>query len=247
MSEVFWASFLAGSATLLGAIPLLFLRRVPHMAQDAFLGFAAGVMIAASFTLLGEGMEIGGSFLIVIAGLLVGAIFVAVLGAILPDNIFARFLKIPQSGKGELKLAWLTFTAVMLHNIPEGLVVGVGYGSGDEALGLLMAVTIGIQNAPEGLVIAAPLKQKGVPVSRILLLVAIAGLIEPVAALFGFWAVDVVAGLLPFALGFAGGAMLYVTSKELIPESHGHGFVQTATFALLFGVITMLSMEAILF
>ncbi|QGG48630.1 ZIP family metal transporter [Heliorestis convoluta] len=247
MSEVFLASLLAGSATLLGAIPLLFLRRIPHRAQDIFLGFAAGVMIAASFTLLGEGMEIGGSFLLVIGGLLMGAIFVAVLGAYLPDDLFGRFLKLPQSGKGELTLAWLTFTAITLHNIPEGLVVGVGYGSGDEALGLLMAVTIGIQNAPEGLVIAAPLRQKGVPISRILLLVAFAGLVEPIAALFGFWAVDVVSGLLPLALGFAGGAMLYVTSKELIPESHGHGYVQTATFALLFGVITMLSLEALLF
>lgn len=247
MEEAFLASLLAGLATVLGALPLLFFRRIPHLFQDILLGFAAGVMVAASFQLINSGLHVNSSLWQITIGIVLGAGFVAVLSALLPEDLLSKLITEPNdSKKGSLRLAWLTFSAIALHNVPEGLVVGVGFGGGNEHMGTLLALTIGIQNAPEGLVVAAPLREQGVPYGKILALVTLSGLVEPVAAILGFWLVDLVSTIIPFALGVAAGAMLYVTSKELIPESHGHGYEQWATFAFISGVLTMLGLDRLI-
>ena len=133
--------------------------------------------------------------------------------------------------------------AITLHNIPEGLAVGVGYGADEVGIGLVIAVAIAAQNAPEGLVVAAPLREKGIKPWKVIAIATATGLVEPLGALFGFLVVSIASGLLPFALAFAAGAMLFVVSSELMPETHGHGYERTATFSFVGGFLLMLLLD----
>ncbi|ABZ84115.1 divalent heavy-metal cation transporter [Heliomicrobium modesticaldum Ice1] len=225
MSEVLLPALAAAMMTVLGAVPFFFIT-VTHRLRDILLGLAAGMMVTAAFALLQQTPD----FWLVAPGMVIGAGLLFVL---------LRFL--PEGGR----LAWLTFAAIALHNVPEGLVVGVGYADGDK-LGLLMALTIGLQNVPEGLVIVAPLLEQGVNRWKALSFVFAAAMVEPLFALSGYVLVEQVQGLLPVALGFAAGAMLYVTFRELIPDTHGHGFEEQATFAFLTGVIVMMGLATAL-
>lgn len=247
------ASLGAGLMTGAGALPVLFGRAVGRGARDTLLGFAAGVMIAASFfSLLLPGIEnaterYGSEFaasLIAGAALALGAGAVAALNAWIPHEHFVSGREGVLSDS--LGRIWLFVLAITIHNFPEGLAVGVGFGGGNVANGMALAVGIGLQNAPEGLAVALALRGQGYP-ARYAFFVALAtGLVEPVGGLVGVLAVTVSEWLLPWGLSFAAGAMLYVISHEIIPETHRHGHQNRATTGLIAGLILMMVLDVTL-
>lgn len=238
----FLASLLAGLATGVGALPILFLKRVSERLMDTLLGFAAGVMLSATaFSLIVPAIRIGGVWRTVI-GVVIGAVFIE-----LADKFLPHFH--PQPGIGaegptsSLRKVWLFAIAITIHNLPEGLSVGVGFGSGDIAAGVILAVAIGLQNMPEGLAVAMPLVREGYSRRRALGYAILTGLVEPPMGLLGVTAVVLMQPILPYALAFAAGAMLYVISDEIIPETHRRGYEREATFGLISGFCVMLVLD----
>lgn len=236
----FLASGLAGLATGVGALPVLVGVKVGERALDGLLGFAAGVMLAATaFSLLVPSMELGGVGPAVV-GLLLGACFVWLADRLIPHLH-------PDSGleglPSHLRRVWLLILAITIHNMPEGLSVGVNFGGGRIAEGTTVALAIGIQNMPEGLAVALPLLREGYSRWRALLLATFTGLAEPPMGFLGAATVALMMPLLPWALAFAAGAMLYVVSGELIPESHARGHQKEATFGAVFGFAIMMFLD----
>ena len=140
----------------------------------------------------------------------------------------------------------LFVTAIAIHNLPEGIAAGVGFGSGDTSQALIIAGGIALQNIPEGMVIIAPMLAAGVSPGKTFVCALFTGLIEVIGTLLGYWAVSIASAILPFALAFAGGTMLYVISDEMIPETHAHGSERGATYALLAGFCLMLIFDVLL-
>ncbi len=236
---------------MLGALVILVWRRPSERSLDGALGFAAGVMLAASFTsLILPGIQIGG-ILPVMVGIVLGAflldradvwvphVHVLITGRVRDDEA--------QDAAGEdrrIASVILFIVAITLHNMPEGLAVGVGFGSENlgEALPLMMA--IGIQNVPEGLAVSVAALNAGLGSLFYAAITGIrAGLVEIPLAVFGAWAVQVAEPLLPYAMGFAAGAMIYVISDEIIPETHTKGHERIATLGTMLGVIVMLYLD----
>ena len=244
MTEALLASFIASCFTGLGAIPVLLTKQISHKLYDTLLGFSAGVMIAAAcFNLIGPSIPMG-SIGQTAAGIAAATFFLFLLEKSIPHlhSKFPRFSNNPMSIK--LKSGILMAVAVTLHNFPEGLSVGVGYLSSPK-LGLVLAAAIALQNMPEGLVVAAPLRQAGVSRLKCLGLATLSGITEPIAAFFGIMLFGLSKSVLPFGLAFAGGAMLYVTFDEIIPECHSHGNEIAATFAAIAGFIALLLLNAV--
>lgn len=246
----FLASFLAGSMTALGALPVLFGRRVSVRLNDILLAFAAGVMLAASFfSLIIPGLEYAGELYggkVAAAGVAVvsvgaGVAFIAFLNEAIPHQHFVQGRQGPKSA--DLPRIWLFVLAITIHNLPEGLAVGVGYGGGDLAAGTSLAIGIGLQNAPEGLAVAVALLAVGYERRFAFWVASFTGLVEPAAGLLGAYAVSLSQSFLPWALNFAAGAMLYVISHEIIPETHRHGYENEATAALTVGLLLMLYLD----
>lgn len=246
------ASLAAGVATGVGALPILFVRTLTARTDAALMGFSAGVMLAASFfsLLLPAITELSAAHgdlpgaMRACGGLVVGAVVLSALNRFTPHE---HFLKGPKgSDPRSLQRMWLFVVAITLHNVPEGLAVGVGVGSGEAGVGLPVAVGIALQNMPEGLVVAISLLREGY-IRRTALLVALAtGLVEPVSSVFGFAAVTVAAGLLPYGLAFAAGAMIYVISDEIIPESHRGDASEVATWGTIVGFVVMTVLDTAL-
>ncbi|MEM3797888.1 MAG: ZIP family metal transporter [Candidatus Bathyarchaeia archaeon] len=245
-SEVIWfgsaASMLAGLATGAGALPVLFVRNFSDRLLDVMLGFSAGVMLAATF------------FSLLIPAISIGGIWVAVLGIVLgtvalhlADRLVPHFHPtLGEEGRpSKLSRFWLFTLAVTIHNFPEGLAVGVSFGTGDIAAGLVVAVAIGLQNMPEGLAVALPMLREGYSRRKSLGYSTLTGLIEPIGGLLGVALVSVFHQFLPLALAFAAGAMLFVVSDEIIPESHRKGFERQATFGLVVGFIVMMLLDSL--
>ena len=243
-------SLAAGLMTTVGAIPVL-LGKVPGpRVRDTALGFAAGVMLAASFfslivpsldvseRLYGDGAIPAG---IAVGGILLGVLAVAFLNRVLPHEHFVQGREGPEAAS--LRKVWLFIIAITIHNFPEGLAVGVGFGGGDVANGTALATGIGLQNAPEGLAVAVALMGEGYTKLRAFTIAALTGLIEPVGGLIGAAAVSVSEPILPWGLTFAAGAMLYVISHEIIPETHRRGFQNEATAGLTLGLCLMLFLD----
>jgi ZIP family zinc transporter len=237
--------------TAVGALPALYGRTPSVRRRDLLLGFAAGVMLTASFFSLiipslevAERMHGAGPLpaLIACAGVLLGMAAVATLNAVMPHEHFLSGREGPEAV--ELRRIWLFIIAITIHNIPEGLSVGVGFGSGEESSGWPLALGIGIQNAPEGLAVAVALTGEGYDRRRAVLIAGLTGLVEPVGGLLGAAAVTVAQPLLPWALAFAAGAMLYIISHEIIPETHRRGFQNEATSGLAIGLVVMLFLDA---
>lgn len=235
-------SLMAGLATGLGSVPVMIFKDIPHKVYDALLGFAAGIMLsAAAFSLIQPGLENGPVWLVLI-GIGVAAVFVYMAELLIP-HLHPHF---SQEMPGfSMSKALLMALAVTIHNFPEGLAVGVGYASGADKLGVVLALAIAAQNVPEGLAVAAPLRKAGLSRGRSMLMAALSGLPEPIAALFGILALSVSKAILPFALGFAGGAMIYVVSDEVIPECHSHGNEREATFGVIIGFLAMIIIQSI--
>jgi len=249
----FVASLLAGGLTAVGALPVLIGRRVSHRLNDVLLGFAAGVMLAASFfSLIVPGIEHAEAMydsatvaaLIAGTGVAIGVAAIAVLNEVLPHEHFVSGKQGPKSE--DVARIWLFVLAITIHNLPEGLAVGVGFGGGDIAKGTTLAIGIGLQNAPEGLAVALALTTIGYGRLRAFAVAAVTGMVEPVAGLMGAVAVSLSEFILPWALTFAAGAMIYVISHEIIPETHRHGNENAATAGLTVGLVAMMILDVAL-
>ncbi|WZL71814.1 ZIP family metal transporter [Clostridiaceae bacterium 35-E11] len=236
------ASILAGMCTGFGALPLIFLKKITKTFEDILLGFAAGIMIfAASFSLVLPALNTDGIEQVVF-GMLTGAIVLAMIEKIIPNINMGQVRNTDFQDKEFVKTVMM-IAAIAIHNIPEGFAIGIGYASGSKDTGLILALAIGIQNAPEGLIVSAPLLEKGYSKTKAILFAFLAGIGEPIAATLGIVAGSFCKTLMPFALSFAAGAMYYVVSHELIPESHCHGNQMKATFGVIGGFIIMLLLE----
>ncbi len=240
------ASLLAGLATAVGALPAIFFRNVGKATQNILLGFGAGVMLAAtSFSLIipaldhaGDGV---GAALKVAAGIAFGGFFLWLADRILPHEHFTNG---PEgSDSKRLRRIWLFVIAIVIHNFPEGLAVGVGFGAGSFSDGLSLAIGIGLQNMPEGLVVALALLGEKYGLGKALGVALLSGLVEPIGGAFGAGLVSVFGQVLPLALAFAAGAMLYVVSDEIIPEIHSEQKTAGATWGLVIGFIIMMILD----
>ncbi|MDO9104531.1 MAG: ZIP family metal transporter [Methylovulum sp.] len=246
----FVASILAGLATGVGALPALFFKKISNNLFNSMLGAAAGVMLAATaFSLLVPGIAYGNliwpgnGIYIVAIGMLVGALFLHYADSQLPH---IHFDSTSDQQLNSLKKVWLFIIAITIHNFPEGMSVGVSFGTGDMKNGLVLAIAIALQNIPEGLAVALPLVGLGYNKWKAVGIAAVTGLVEPVGGLLGITMVTVFQPILPVAMGFAAGAMLFVISEEIIPETHANGRSRYATFALMVGFIIMMVLDNML-
>jgi ZIP family zinc transporter len=249
------ASTAAGLATGVGALPGLVMKDLSQKALNTMLGFAAGVMLAAtSFSLIVPGIAYGETIygtgywavLVMVSGILFGAVFLDRLDKWIPHEHFFKGHEGPSSS---LRKTWLFVLAITLHNFPEGLAVGVGFGGGTEeavAHGTTLAIGIGLQNMPEGLAVLLPLVREGYGRGRALWIAAATGLVEPIAGVLGASLVGLFAPVLPFGMAFAAGAMLFVISDEIIPETHRQGAERLATFGVMVGFVVMMAMDVLL-
>lgn len=246
----FLASILAGLATGAGALPAILFKTISNKLFNSLLGAAAGVMLAATaFSLLVPGMEYGDIYWpgkglwVVSIGMLVGAVFLHYADQQLPH---IHFEYESEEHLSSLQKVWLFVVAITLHNFPEGMSVGVSFGSGDYKNGTILAIAIALQNIPEGLAVALPLLGLGYSKWKAVGIATVTGLVEPVGGLLGVTAVTVFSPLLPVAMGFAAGAMLFVISEEIIPETHANGRSRLATFSLMIGFIIMMTLDNLL-
>ena len=244
---------MAALATALGTLPVLLSHQFSQRSFDTMLGFGAGVMLAASsFSLiipalasakaLGAGPWGAGS--LVGGGILAGALFLMVINRVVPHEHFIKGMEGPRALA--MKRVWLFVLAISLHNLPEGLAIGVAYAGTDPVAALALATGISIQDVPEGMVVALALRSVGYSRLTSAGLGMLSGLVEPVAAVFGVAVISVSASFLPWGLAAAAGAMLYVISHEIIPESHRQGHESFATGGLLAGFVIMMLLDTAL-
>ena len=238
-----------GGATIFGAAIGFACKKLSHRFSDIVLSFAAGVMLAAAVLgLVLPSLEYGGKYglIITVAGIFAGAICLNLIDKVVPHLHKMAGVEDEAHHNANLSKVLLFVTAIAIHNLPEGIAAGVGFGSGNDSQALLIAGGIALQNIPEGMVIIGPMLAAGVKPRKTLLLAALTGLIEVVGTFIGYFAVTLASAILPFALAFAGGTMLYVISDEMIPETHAHGAQRGATYALLVGFCVMLISDVLL-
>lgn len=238
-----------GSATIIGSVIGFALKKISHKFSDIVLSFAAGIMLAAAILgLILPAVEYGGKFglLITVAGIFAGALSLNLIDKLVPHLHKLVGSDTESHNNANLSKVLLFVTAIAIHNLPEGIAAGVGFGSGDTSQALLIAGGIALQNIPEGMVIIGPMLAAGVSPKKTFLCAMATGLVEVVGTLLGYFAVSIASAILPFALAFAGGTMLYVISDEMIPETHAHGSERGATYALLVGFCVMLISDVLL-
>ena len=256
MTAVWLTALGVGGATVIGALLGFLVKKPSRKWNDIILSFAAGVMLAAAVIgLVLPSLDYGGAFAIpiTVAGLFAGAICLNLIDRLVPHlHRIAGIDKEAHPDKtAQLNKVLLFVIAIAIHNLPEGIAAGVGFGvdDGDISHALVIAGGIALQNIPEGMVIIGPMLAAGVTPKRTFLCALATGLVEVVGTLIGFFAVSIAAFstlVLPFALAFAGGTMLYVISDEMIPETHAHGSERGATYALLVGFCLMLAVDVLL-
>lgn len=237
-----------GGATVIGAVLGFLFKKISHAFSDIVLSFAAGVMLAAAVVgLILPSLEYGGRvpMLVTVIGIFCGALCLNLLDRLVPH--LHRLAGVDQEAHPaqteQLNKVLLFVMAIAIHNLPEGIAAGVGFGTGDTGEALTIAAGIALQNIPEGMVIIAPMLAAGMSRGRTFAAALATGLIEVVGTLLGYFAVSLSTAVLPFALAFAGGTMLYVISDEMIPETHAHGCERGATYSLLAGFCLMLAMS----
>jgi zinc transporter, ZIP family len=237
MSEVIIGSVLSALSTGLGALIILFMHgSITHRWRDILLAFTAGIMMAASMMgLIPEALAAGG-FLPLAAGVFLGVLSLT----LLEKNIPHIDLQHSKKGLEFDEKAMLIIAAITLHNIPEGLSVGVSYASSTEDTGNLIAFAIGLQNAPEGFLVALFLVNQKIHKFKAFIIATLTGAIEIVTGFLGFYLTSFISTLVPYGLAFAAGAMLFIIYKELIPESHGDGNERTATYSFIIGLLFMI-------
>ena len=236
-----------GGATIIGVLIGFCFQKVPHKFNDAILGFAAGIMLAAAVIgLIIPSLE-DGNVWITSTGIVAGAVFLNLADKITPHLHHITGIDADEEPHSEkqnrLNKVMLFVMAIAIHNLPEGIAAGVGFGGEDISNAFTVAVGIALQNIPEGMVIVSPLIMSEISKIRVLLIASFTGIVEILGVIVGFSAVSVASAILPFALAFAGGTMIYVVSDEMIPETHHSGNERMSTYALIFGFITMLIMD----
>lgn len=230
--------------TAIGTLPVLFFTSAPRRLMDAVMGAAAGIMTAAAcWSLLVPAIDAGGGPAAVV-GLVAGGGFIYLVDQLLP-HLHPEF---PDEARAEgLASSWrraiLLMAAITLHNFPEGLAVGVAYGGGDAGAATALAIGIGLQNIPEGLAIAMPLRREGMRPGRAFWYGQLSAAVEPIAGVLGALLVLAMRPLLPYAMAFAAGAMLYVVVEELIPETVRSGTTDVATLGYLGGFAVMMALD----
>lgn len=250
MTMVLLTAIGVGGATIIGAIVGFVFKKISHKFSDIVLSFAAGIMLAAAVLgLVLPSLEYGGKYgiIITVAGVFAGAMCLNLIDKLVPHlhKMIGADIE-HHEGNTDLNKVLLFVTAIAIHNLPEGIAAGVGFGSGDTSQALIIAGGIALQNIPEGMVIIGPMLAAGVTPKKTFLCALGTGLVEVVGTLIGYFAVSIASVILPFALAFAGGTMLYVISDEMIPETHAHGNERGATYALLVGFCIMLITDVLL-
>ena len=254
MGMVILTALGVGGATIIGAGLGVIFKNISHKFSDIVLSFAAGVMLAAAvlglivpavdYGIADKGTAYG--IAVTVAGVFAGALCLNLIDKVVPHLHKMMGADTEAHPNANLNKVLLFVTAIAIHNLPEGIAAGVGFGSGDTSQALLIAGGIALQNIPEGMVIIGPMLAAGVSPKKTFLCALATGLVEVVGTLLGYLAVSVASAILPFALAFAGGTMLYVISDEMIPETHAHGSEQGATYALLVGFCLMLVSDVLL-
>ena len=248
--EMIWITALGvGGATIFGSLLGFAFKGISHKFSDLVLSFAAGVMLAAAVLgLILPSVEYGGKWGLIttVAGIFAGALCLNVVDKVVPHLHRLMGEEIEAHHNANLSKVLLFVTAIAIHNLPEGIAAGVSFGSGDMSQAILIAGGIALQNIPEGLVIIGPMLAAGVKPGKTFVCAAITGLVEVAGTLIGYLAVQLASAILPFALAFAGGTMLYVISDEMIPETHAHGGERGATYTLLAGFCLMLVSDVLL-
>ena len=238
-----------GGATIIGSLLGFAFKKISHRFSDIVLSFAAGVMLAAAVLgLVLPSIEYGGKLGLVyaVAGIFAGALCLNLIDKLVPHLHKLVGPEDESHNNANLSRVLLFVMAIAIHNLPEGIAAGVGFGSGNTSQALVIAGGIALQNIPEGLVIIGPMLASGVSTKKTLVCALLTGLVEVVGTLIGYFAVSISTAILPFALAFAGGTMLYVISDEMIPETHAHGSQRGATYALLVGFCVMLVTDVLL-
>ena len=250
MEMVLLTALGVGGATVIGSAIGFAFKKLSHRFSDIVLGFAAGVMLAAAVLgLILPSLDYGGKYglIVTIAGIFAGAVCLNLIDRLVPHlhKMVGKDIE-EHSSNANLSKVLLFVTAIAIHNLPEGIAAGVSFGSGNTAEAMVIAGGIALQNIPEGMVIIAPMLAAGISPGRTFVCAFVTGLIEVIGTLLGYFAVTVASAVLPFALAFAGGTMLYVISDEMIPETHAHGSERGATYALLIGFCVMLISDVLL-
>ena len=249
MKMVILTALGVGGATILGAVIGFIFKKVSHKFSDIVLSFAAGVMLAAAVLgLILPSLEHGGdySLLITVAGVFAGAVCLNLMDKLIPHMHRMAGVEDEQHPDAKLSKVLLFVTAIAIHNLPEGVAAGVSFGSDDTTQALMIAGGIALQNIPEAMVIIVPLLAIGVSIRRTLLISGGIGLISMVSTVAGVGLVSVMQNMLPLILSLAGGAMLYVISDEMIPETHAHGYEKQATFSLIAGFMLIVVLQQLL-
>ena len=241
-----------GGATVIGALLGFIFKNPSHKFNDIILSFAAGVMLAAavigliipSFEYTGEPYGI----LITLGGMFAGAVCLNLIDRLVPHlhKMTGTDIENHPDKTARLDKVLLFVIAIAIHNLPEGIAAGVSFGSGNLTEAIAVAGGIALQNIPEGMVIIAPMIAAGVSRGRTFVIALLTGIVEVVGTFIGYFAVSISSAILPFALAFAGGTMLYVISDEMIPETHSHGNERGATYSLLVGFAVMLCFDFLL-
>ena len=249
MEMVLLTALGVGGATIFGSLIGFVFKNISHKFSDIVLAFAAGVMLSAAVLgLIIPSIDYGGEYglLITTTGIFTGAICLNLIDKAVPHLHKLVGSDIEPHNNANLSKVLLFVTAIAIHNLPEGIAAGVGFGSGNTTEALIIAGGIALQNIPEGMVIIGPLLASGVTPRKTFICAMITGLVEVIGTLLGYFAVSIASTILPFALAFAGGTMLYVISDEMIPETHAHGSERGATYALLVGFCVMLVCDVLL-
>ncbi len=257
--QALFATLFTWGVTALGAAGVFLSRQINRRVLDTMLGFAAGVMIAASFwSLLAPAIDMADgsgvpNWLPAVAGFLLGGAFLYLVDQTLPHLNIGAPAKDVEGVKTSWQRSVLLTLAITLHNFPEGLAVGVAFGAAASGMGeagiagaVALAIGIGLQNFPEGLAVSAPLRREGLSRRRSFLLGQASGMVEPVAGVLGAAAVIFISPILPYALAFAAGAMIYVCVEELIPEAQRGENSDLATLGLMIGFAVMMLLDVAL-
>lgn len=248
MEMVLLTALGVGGATVIGAVLGFIFKKVSHRFSDIVLSFAAGVMLAAAVIgLILPSLEHGGVYglPITLVGIFCGALCLNLMDRLVPHlhRLSGVDRESHPDGADKLNKVLLFVMAIAIHNLPEGIAAGVGFGTGNSGEAIAIAAGIALQNIPEGMVIIGPMLAAGMRPGRTFFAALMTGLVEVLGTLLGYFAVSLSSAILPFALAFAGGTMLYVISDEMIPETHAHGSERGATYSLLAGFGLMLAMS----
>lgn len=237
-----------GGATIIGSLLGFIIKKPSHKLNDIILSFAAGVMLAAAVVgLIIPSINVDNklSIIVTIVGIILGALSLNLIDKIVPHlhRIVGADIENHPENSNRLNKVLLFVIAIAIHNLPEGIAAGVSFGSGDFGRAISVTLGIALQNIPEGMIIIAPLLASGLSKKKTFLIASITGVVEVLGTFIGYFAVSISSIILPFALAFAGGTMLYVISDEMIPETHAHGNERAATYALIIGFVVMLLMD----